>query len=695
MRQTERQLPRLLEKLRWTIPALMAALGVGYTLVEHLLLSPDQVAPVHIIREALVIGSLGPVLAWAVLTWATRIARSRGRALAALERRALQLETASHIGQKITAMLETDALLAEVVELIRDSFGYDHVCLFLAEDQADQVVLRACSGLVAEPLRAKGLRLKIGDEGIIGWVAQAGQPVLCNDVAQDPRYLPHELLPETRAELAIPLKLGQTVAGVLDVQSARRDAFGEDDVTALQVLGGQVAVALENARLFQAVRRQVEVMRVLHSISLDITSQADGDQVLATILEQATALLNARGSSISVYDAEAGLVRRIAVHNLSSRYRGMALQVGEGAAGQVVATGQPVIVNDYEHWPWRSPSFEGSPYNAILSVPLHWEGQVFGALCVLDSSQRRRFTDEDVGTLSLFADLASIGLKSAELYAQVIHLNRDLEYKIERRSRELLGVREELARKAEQLQWVLAATVRIQEEERTRIARDLHDGSNQLITAALYEIQAGQESVLGQRWEVALEKLKTAKQLLRQIEAENRCIIFGLRPPILDTQGLVPALKWQADAHQQQYETPCEFEISGRPVRLAPEVEATIYRILQETLNNVAAHARARHVWVWVKFGAERLRVVVKDDGLGFDYPAAVGDGSGQMGLIGMEERAQSIGGWLEVQSIPNHGTRVTLEVPLPADREKGANGYPKYSRAGRGRPPGCAPGPA
>lgn len=127
MEKRERQLSSLIDKLRWVIPALIAALGFGYTLFEHLLVSPDPIASVHIIREAIVIGTVGPAMAWLLLTWATRIAQSRQQAEETLKRRALQLETASLVGRQMTKILDIDRLLRQVVDLIRKSFGYYHV----------------------------------------------------------------------------------------------------------------------------------------------------------------------------------------------------------------------------------------------------------------------------------------------------------------------------------------------------------------------------------------------------------------------------------------------------------------------------------------------------------------------------------------------------------------------------------------
>jgi signal transduction histidine kinase len=587
------------------------------------------------------------------------------RLYAEARRRAQQLEAVSQVGRRVTSIVEMDQLLAEVVRLIREQLGYYHVHVFLVEGGSNQIVLRAASGHAGETLKRQPVRLKIGQEGLTGWVAAAGEPVLCNDVSREPRYHPHALLPKTQAELAVPLRVGDVVVGVLDVQSERRDAFHADDAKALQILADQVAIAIENAHLFERTRRQMEAMRALHDISLDITAHLEQEEVLAAVLEQATHFLGAQGSSLGIVNRAAGVVRLIATHNLPAEYRGVALAIGEGASGRVVQTGEAVIVNDYAHWDARSPVFRNSPFDAIISVPLRRDGEVFGALSVVDSGARRPFKDQDAQLLSLFADLAGIALRNAELYSQVRLAGEALEHKVQARTGELARAQVELAQKAGELRKLLQVTVHVQEEERTRIARDLHDGSNQLIAGTLYEIQAAQESIVAERHGVALQKLEIAKGLLRNIEAENRRIISGLRPTILDAQGLVAALRWHASNFQKLYGLACAVRVRGEPTRLPPEVEVAVYRIMQEALNNVAAHAQAQSVNIQVSCGPDQWRVTIRDDGIGFDYHRALVVKSGQMGLIGMQERAQSIGGQIEVDSQPGQGTRLTLSVPI------------------------------
>jgi signal transduction histidine kinase len=309
-------------------------------------------------------------------------------------------------------------------------------------------------------------------------------------------------------------------------------------------------------------------------------------------------------------------------------------------------------------------------------VPLRWEGQVFGALMVVDRGERRPFTEDDVRVLNLFADLASIALKNAELYAQVIQFNQQLEQKVRQRTQELVKAQEELAQKAEQLQQLLAKMVRVQEEERSRIALDLHDGSNQLITGTLFEIQAAQQNIVSQHGTSAFDTLETAKRLLRQVEAENRRIISGLRPPILDAQGLVPTLKWHAATCQNLYGISCSVQVLGQPIRLSPETEIAIYRVVQESLNNIAVHAQARNAQIQINFRPACLHVVVEDDGAGFAPEAVLATAVGQMGLIGMIERIQSIGGRAEIHSRPGQGTRLVFDVPLSSELALHATTY-------------------
>ncbi len=177
--------------------------------------------------------------------------RALRQANQALQRRALQLETNAQLGREITSILDIDDLLPQVVEMIRDAFGYYHVHIYLSDQEAGQLVLRAST---SQAIGLQHQRLEIEKTSINSQVIQTGRPLLVNDVKQNPHYLPDERLPDTRSELVIPLRLGDHVIGTLDVLSTTVNAFTEEDLLVIQSLGDQIAIAIENARLYDRSR---------------------------------------------------------------------------------------------------------------------------------------------------------------------------------------------------------------------------------------------------------------------------------------------------------------------------------------------------------------------------------------------------------------------------------------------------------
>jgi len=191
----------------------------------------------------------------------------------------------------------------------------------------------------------------------------------------------------------------------------------------------------------------------------------------------------------------------------------------------------------------------------------------------------------------------------------------------------------------------------------------MHDSINQLLIGALYALQAA-KTHLPTRPEQALEKLAQVETLLQQIEREIRWAIYDLHPVTLSSIGLVPALLEYAAHYETLSSVTCQIHVLGTPTRLSPQTELAIYRIVQEALQNVAAHAQARTAEVTLSFHPDLLQVTVQDDGRGFDVQRAQAEAGKHIGLLGMQERAQAIGGRLDVESRPGQGTRVTLTVP-------------------------------
>jgi GAF domain-containing protein len=215
------------------------------------------------------------------------------------------LATSIAVGQRIVSILDLDTLLDQVTNLIQERYRCDFVGIFLVdESDGNYLLARAGAGEVGHALVEQGLRLRIGEdedstpEGIVGWVAVHRRPLCVADISQERRYLPHDLLPETRSELALPLEMGKQLLGVLDMESTRPGAFNENDVPFLHLLADQAATALHNARLYERVNlfnQDLEKLVQQRTETLERMDRAKSDFISVTSHELRTPLTLLRG----------------------------------------------------------------------------------------------------------------------------------------------------------------------------------------------------------------------------------------------------------------------------------------------------------------------------------------------------------------------------------------------------------------
>ena len=190
----------------------------------------------------------------------TAIAIQNVQFLQELSQRAEQLQTAAEIARDTSGTLALDQLLNRVVNLVRDRFGFYHSSIFLVDENRQYAVVRESTGEAGEAMKRAGHKLAVGSKSIIGYVTQHGEPLVINDVSQSDIHRPNPLLPETKSELGIPLKIGDQVIGALDVQSTQKNAFSADDVSVLQLLADQIAVAISNAQAYELSQQAIEEM---------------------------------------------------------------------------------------------------------------------------------------------------------------------------------------------------------------------------------------------------------------------------------------------------------------------------------------------------------------------------------------------------------------------------------------------------
>ena len=221
-------------------------------------------------------------------------------------------------------------------------------------------------------------------------------------------------------------------------------------------------------------------------------------------------------------------------------------------------------------------------------------------------------------------------------------------------------------RMQENLRYYLQEIARAQEEERRRIARELHDSTAQTLIALLHQL----ENLLGDKAKLPVREAKALwgfYEQIRDVLREVRRFSRDLRPSILDDLGLLPALEWVTGELKKEYGVETALEVVGDVRRFSQEAELILFRIVQEALRNVAKHAQASKAEVKIEFEKQKTRVTISDDGIGFELPESLGDlpHTGKLGLAGMQERVQLLGGNLKLKSKPGKGTTVIATAPI------------------------------
>ena len=290
-----------------------------------------------------------------------------------LARRTSQLEAAATVARRAAEIRDLDTLLNETVRLISDRFGFYHAGIFLIDEAGEYAALRAASSEGGQRMLARSHRLAVGRVGIVGTVAGTGQPRIALDVGKDAVFFDNPDLPLTRSEMALPLKVGERVIGVLDVQSMEPEAFTEEDVTVLQTMADQIALAIENARLLEESRRVLEELRTLY-----------GERVREA-WERPEGL-----PPTLVYD-------RVAITPVETLPPVPAVEEAL-RQGQIVALSEP------------------DNGRAVIAAPLRLHDRVIGAITLEETDEARAWTEDDIALVRAVSEQVALALESARLY---------------------------------------------------------------------------------------------------------------------------------------------------------------------------------------------------------------------------------------------------------------------------------------
>jgi GAF domain-containing protein len=333
-------------------------------------------------------------------------------------KRTIQLQTAAEIARDISGSLDIGELLAKAASLIRERFNFYHAAVFLNDPSGEYTVVREATGDAGAQLKRSGHKLKVGSKSIVGYVTGSGEHLVVNDTSRDATYLPNPLLPDTRAEVTIPLKVGQRILGALDVQSTETYAFNTEDINVLRILADQLAIAVINSELFAETQEHLSQHRLLHHVTTAAASGTTLSESLNSAAQGLQVTLGGDRVAILLADKARKILKVEAVAGYSEEVKNITVPFGEGVTGWVAIHQQPQRINDV-----RQDSryiVVGSNVCSELAIPLAYRGELLGVLNV-ESDQVGAYSDNDeelLGTLG--GSLAAI-IANARLLEQIRH----------------------------------------------------------------------------------------------------------------------------------------------------------------------------------------------------------------------------------------------------------------------------------
>ena len=475
---------------------------------------------------------------------------------------------------------------------------------------------------------------RIGDlprgRGILGALITDARPLRLESISDDPRsvgFPPHH--PPMKGFLGVPILLRGRAFGNLYLaeKESESELFTEQDEELVGTLASQAAVAIENARLYEAATSWSEQLEALNEVGTALASEIELARLLELIARRLRGLIEARLVTIALPAADGTLRIEAADGNGAGEIVGVQLEQEGSKSGRVLERRRAERVDSL----LDDPEVDQEAARRLgarsgLYVPLIAAGRTIGVIVAHDKDgSDPRFTDADLRLAETFAPRAAVAV---DLSARVAGD-------------------------------ALRRVVEAQELERRRLARELHDQTGQELTSVLLGLKAVEEA--GSEEERA-EALAAVREQVVETLHDVRRLAVELRPKALDDFGLVAALEHLRDTFSEQTGMRVDLEANVGD-RLPSDVETALYRIVQEALTNIVKHAQARTVSIVLARSGRAITAVIEDDGRGFT-PGGGGDGDG-LGLLGMGERLALLGGKLKLESSPGSGTTIVAEVPL------------------------------
>jgi signal transduction histidine kinase len=444
--------------------------------------------------------------------------------------------------------------------------------------------------------------------------------------------------------VAVPVIAENEILGVLLLGSRSPRKLDANLVRLIETIGNQLGLAVQKIRFQQETQHNLERVKGLYEINRATTSTLELNSVLDLLLEKIVSIHPRSAAGIRLFNKQRGVLEPAACRNLDeANWKSLGKSPPGHLSGLVFNTMEPVVVSNMPEDPRAAhlQLFRQEGLISFLGIPLIAKGEKIGVL-MLYTRVRHDFTDEEITYVSALADQAAIAIQNSQLYEEARKLSRGL-----------------LASRS-QIRTLMSGIVKAKDEEARRIARELHDESGQLLAAvhiSLGEMAKNLPAEFG-------HQIRQTKELLKQVENRLRDLSHELHPSVLDDLGLVPGLEFLAQRLSRREGIEITTSASLRR-RLSQLHEVTLYRVVQEALNNVARHSQASSARVLLRHRNGSIHCSIEDDGAGFDVePVMERTAVEGLGLLGMRERVAALGGVVEIRSGRGKGTKITITLP-------------------------------
>ncbi|MBI2871961.1 MAG: GAF domain-containing sensor histidine kinase [Chloroflexi bacterium] len=616
--------------LRWVAIVLPIVFLATIDVLRHTVFA----AQLHTVR-----GFIGVhvVMAVAVIVFAYTIFGFIGRLQHKIVDQNRHLSALNDIAKAAAAKLRLEDLLDTSLDHVLSDMRADAglICLLDMEKEEHSAVCHR--GFSPEFVR-RIQKAKLSNDRIGSEVVRTGQPVVVERVLEDPRVSEAGKREGIVSAISAPLKSEGEVNGILVVATRTERHFSDTDKEFLEGIGGQLGMAIRNAVLYEQSQLQNRELSALLAVGKVVTSSFKLEELLAASLDTIIEVTSADAAEVWLAEGNEEVVLQChrGAHPEAFLERTQ-FRLGEGIPGIVAQKQELILVNDLaSDARFLRPGVVKAGFRTLCALPLSYRSKPVGVLAVAALSSDALNGQREVRLLEGIGEWLALAVENARLYQQV----------------------QDVA--------VL--------QERERIAREMHDGMAQLLGYINAQTIAVRRLLATQHLSEAREELTKMEEIARDLYADVREGILGLRTASRRKDGLLTALREYAERYTEMCGIEVEVKASSEAeqAQLAPSAEIQLMRIVQEALSNVRKHSKARGVAVTFERNDGDLHVMIADNGQGFDLTRLPSTGWPRFGLQTMRERAEALGGTFNIETAMGQGTRVNVRIPLAQRGDRG-----------------------